>query len=173
RSPMDLGSVVVRGGGALSALKPGAAGSMDDDSQWVPAGRLKDGAVTVEEVRASEFAVWTLPPGTKTRALRFTHAASEADKDYAGWIGGAYLLAGRFADPAAQALATASANEHHASKIVNGKHDDWSPWDNVSESSAVVSPEHPEWVLLSWPAEIPLRGLCALQAGFSQGEVQV
>jgi hypothetical protein len=173
RNPMELGSVVVRGGGALSALKAGASGAMDDDSQWIPAQRLKDGAVTSEEVRASDFAVWTLPAGTKSRALRFSHVASESDKDYAGWIGGAYVLSGRFADPAAQAIATASANEHHASKIINGKHDDWSPWDNVTESSAVVSKDHPEWVLLSWPAEVSLRGLCALQAGFSQGEIQI
>lgn len=173
RKSFDLGSVVVRGGGALSTLKPGAAGTLDDESQWVPAERLKNGAVSRDEVENPEFAVWTLPPGTKTQALRFSHASRPSDKDYAGWLGGAYVLGGRYADPAAQAIATASSNEHHAAKILNGRTDDWSPWDNVSESMAVVTKEHPEWVLLTWPGEIRLRGLCALQAGFSQGEIQV
>lgn len=168
KKPVEIGSVVVRGGGLLSALKTGVAGKLDDDAQWIPAQRLKKG-----EVDRQGFAVWTLPPGTTTQALRFTHASTASDKDYAGWIGGVYVLKGRYGDPAAQATATASANEHHAAKFVNGRHDDWSPWDNMTESAAVVTKERPEWVLLTWPTEIPLRGLCALQAGFSQGEVQV
>jgi hypothetical protein len=173
RKPVELGSVVVRGGGTLSTLKAGAAGRIDDESQWVPAQRLKSGAVSRDEVEKPEYAVWTLPAGTKTQALRFSHTSSASDKDYAGWLGGAYVLSGRYADPAAQAIATASANEHHASKILNGRHDDWSPWDNMTESAVVVTKDHPEWVLLTWPSEVPLRGLCALQAGFSQGEIQV
>lgn len=168
KKPLDLGSVVVRGGGLLSALKPGAAGRLDDDSQWIPAARLKKG-----EVEKQEFAVWTLPAGTKAQAIRFTHTSAASDKDYAGWLGGAYLLTGRYGEMAGQSTATASANEHHAAKIVNGRHDDWSPWDNMAEGTVVVSKEHPEWVVLTWPSEIPLRGLCALQAGFAQGEVQI
>lgn len=168
KRPLELGSVVVRGGGLLSILKAGAAGKIDDDSQWIPTQRLKKG-----EVGKQEFAAWTLPAATSTQALRFSHASSASDKDYAGWLGGVYALKARYGDPSSQALATASANEHHAAKIVNGRHDEWSPWDNMTESTGVVTKDRPEWVLLTWPGEIPLRGLCALQAGFSQGEVQV
>src|SRR4029077_7476737 len=100
------------------------------------------------------------------------HASAASDKDYAGWLGGVSLLSGRYSDLASQASASASANEHHASKIINGRHDDWSPWDNVTETMGVVSKERPEWVLLTWPSEIAVRGLCALWAGFSQVEGQ-
>ena len=168
KKPLELGSVVVRGGGTLSVLRAGAAGRIDDDAQWIPAQRLKKG-----EIEKQEFALWTLPAVSSTLALRFSHTSAASDKDYAGWIGGAYALKGRYGDPAAQAMATASANEHHAAKVINGRHDEWSPWDNMTESTVVVTKEHPEWVLLTWPSEITLRGLCALQAGFSQGEVQV
>jgi hypothetical protein len=173
KKPVELGSVVVRGGGTLSVLKADAAGKLDDESQWIPAQRLRNGASSHAEVEKAEIAVWTLAPGTSTRALRFSHVSSASDKDYAGWLGGAYVLRGRYADPAGQAMATASANEHHAAKIINGRHDDWGYWDNSTESSVVVTKDHPEWVLLTWTSEVPLRGLCALQAGFSQGEVQV
>lgn len=172
KKPLDLGSVVVRGGGTVSALKSGAAGKLDDDAQWIPAQRLRKDAVTRDEVDKQEFGVWSLPPGTKTTAIRFTHASGSSDKDYAGWLGGAYLLGARYADLAPQSTPTASANEHHAEKIVNGRHDDWSPWDNMAEGAAVVTKERPEWVVLTWPAEVSLRGLCALQAGFAAGEVQ-
>ncbi|HEV3027755.1 MAG TPA: hypothetical protein VG457_09295, partial [Planctomycetota bacterium] len=173
KKALVLGSVVVRGGGSLSALRPGAAGKLDDESQWIPAQRLRNGAAVREEVDRPEIAVWTFPAGTASQALRFSHTSSASDKDYAGWLGGAYLLAGRYADPSGQAVATASANEHHAAKINNGRHDDWGTWDNGAESGVVVTREHPEWVLFTWPSEVRLRGLCALQAGFSQGEVQV
>jgi hypothetical protein len=172
KKPIEISTVVVRGGGALSALRPGAAGKLDDEAQWIPAERLKKGAVVRDEVERQEFGVWTLPAGTKTQAIRFTHESAAADKEYAGWLGGVSLLSGRFCDLGSQASATAGANEHHASKIINGRHDDWSPWDNVTETMGVVSKERPEWVMLTWPTEIPLRGLCALWAGFSQVEVQ-
>jgi hypothetical protein len=172
KKALDLGSIVVRGGGRLSALKSGAAGALDDEAQWIPAQRLKKGAVSRDEVERPEFGVWVLPAGTKTQALRFSHTSTPSDKDYAGWLGGAYLLASRYGDLAGASTPTASSNEHHAAKIVNGRHDDWSPWDNVTESMALVSKDHAEWVMLTWPQDVSLRGLCALQAGFSQGEVE-
>ncbi|HZE96378.1 MAG TPA: hypothetical protein VE981_05100 [Planctomycetota bacterium] len=170
---VDVGSVVVQGGGSLSVLKPGAAGKLDDEAQWIPAQRMRQGAVVRDEVERKEFAVWVLPPGTKTTALRFTHGSLPSDKDYGGLMGGAFVLASRYADLAGQSAATASVNEHHAAKIINARHDDWGPWDNVTETLAPVSKERPEWVVLTWPSEVALRGLCALQAGFSQGEIQI
>lgn len=164
---VETGAVLVRGGGTLSVLKPGAAGKLDDDSQWTAAERIRKG-----EVERPEYGLWTLPPGTKTQALRFTHVSAASEKDYAGWIGGVSLVAGRYVEMASQAVATASANEHHAAKIVNGRHDDWSPWDNMTETTQVVSKDRAEWVMVSWPSEITVRGLCALWAGFKEGEVQ-
>jgi len=132
KKPLDLGTVVVRGGGLVSALKSGAAGKLDDEAQWIPAQRLKKGAISRDEVEKSEFGVWVLPSGTKTQGLRFSHTSTPSDKDYAGWLGGAYLLSARYGDLAGASVPTASANEHHAAKIINGKHDDWGPWDNMT-----------------------------------------
>lgn len=164
---IETATVLVRGGGTLSVLKAGAAGKIDDDAQWTAAERIRPG-----EVARVEYGLWTLPSGTKTQALRFTHVSAASEKDYAGWIGGVALVSGRYVEMASQSVATASANEHHAAKIVNGRHDDWSPWDNMTETTQVVSKERPEWVLLTWPAEITVRALCALWAGFKEGEVQ-
>jgi hypothetical protein len=71
---MPMGSVLVRGGGTLSVLKADATypGNLADDAQWQPAERLVDGALSHAEVKEEGYAIWTLPPGTKTRALRFT-----------------------------------------------------------------------------------------------------
>ena len=91
---------MVRGGGRLSVLKPGAAypGGLTREEDWLPAERLKDGAVSHDEVERDEYALWTLPPGTTTRALRFTHSSQPSDTKYAGWLGGALVLAERLAN---------------------------------------------------------------------------
>ena len=72
---LALGSVLVSGGGVLSVLKPGAAypGNLADDTQWVAASRLAGGTVSDAPVAEGAYGLWVLPPGTVTRALRFTH----------------------------------------------------------------------------------------------------
>lgn len=160
KKDVEAASLLVQGGGRASALKPGAAGDPADEAQWIPASRLNG-----EAAAGKEYALWSFPPGTTTRALRFSHASGASEKDYAGSIGGAWLLGARYADLARWAVASASANEHHAAKLLNGRHDDWGPWDNAAETM-------PAWVLLTWPAEVKLSGLCALGAGFGDGEVQ-
>src|SRR4051812_33855291 len=91
REPVAVGSVFVRGGGRLSVLKANAAypGEIQSESAWLPAERvLASGAVSSAEVGPEEFAVWTLPAGTQTRALRFTHDAAVSETAYAGFLGG-------------------------------------------------------------------------------------
>lgn len=60
-------------------------------------------ATGVGEVGADGFALWVLPPGTMTRALRFTHTAQPTDKLYAGALGGVLVLAERVANLAPRA----------------------------------------------------------------------
>ena len=98
REAIPVGSVVVRGGGMLSVLKADAVypGDLNDDAQWIPAQRLvnaeptRDPILETRVVRAFRQGVglWTLPPGVKTRAIRFTHVAQPADERYAGRLGG-------------------------------------------------------------------------------------
>ena len=80
--PIAIGTVLARSGGQLSVLKPDAAypGDLGDDSQWLSAERLDSRAIGPSD----DFEVWNLPPGTKTRAMRFTHVAEAADTESGG-----------------------------------------------------------------------------------------
>jgi hypothetical protein len=177
KMPIPIGAVVVRGGGQLSVLKASATypGNLGDDSQWMAAQRIVAGQISRQEAGPEDYAVWVLPPGTATRALRFTHEAGITDHSYAGWLGGAMVLSERVVNVAPQAVAGASGNDEAAGRIVNESNDGtWKTWDNGKEGAAeVVSPEHPQWLMLVWPRPTPLSALGALWAGFAAGEVQV
>ncbi len=174
--PLAIGAILVRGGGVLSVLKPDAAypGNLHDDTQWLPAQRLRGRGVTDAEVGEEEYAIWTLPPGTSTRALRFAHTPDPADKSYACHLGGFYLFGARFANVAPQGMAFAVARTEAAGKLIDSSNNGtWDAWDNGPEGAkTVVSPEHPEVITLLWPKPVTLSGLCALWAGCGAVEVQ-
>ena len=171
KAPVAIGSVLTKGGGRLSVLKPDAPapGDLQKDDVWIAAESLGSG-----ESLDDEFRLWTLPPGTATRALRFTHDAKAADPAYAGYLGGLYAIPERLANIAPQAVAVTRARNEHAAKLTNGTNDGtWGAWDNGKEGAAVeISKENPETILLVWPAAVPLRGLAALWAGFGAAEAQ-
>jgi hypothetical protein len=175
RAPLAVGSVIVRGGGQLSVLKANAAfpGDLAREADWLKAERLRGSEVTDAEVGRDELAIWTFPPGTTTRALRFTHTAQAADPKYGGWLGGAIVLAERVANIAPQGQVVAGTRDEAAAKIINEKDEQWSPWDNGKDGAALaVSPGRPEWVILAWPRPVSLRGLETLWTGFGSTEVQ-
>lgn len=174
--PITVGSVVVRGGGRLSVLKADAPypGNVTDEAQWLPAERLKRGELSREEVGPEAFAVWTLPPGTSTRALRFTHEPDPTDKSYAGILGGVSVLSGRFANLAPQALALTGENPQHASDLINEAFDRGREgWENEAESRTRSVKDQPAWITLSWPQPVKLSGLVALWAAFADADVQI
>ena len=177
RQARPAGTVLARAGGQLSVLKPTATypGDLANEADWLPAQRMKSGAVGRDAGVQEDFALWVLPPGTATRALRFTHTPDLADKQYAGWLGGAYVLADRFANLAPQAIPAASSRNAAADKLNNENNDGlWQAWDNGKDGAAeAVSPAHPEWLLLTWPREVKLAGLSALWAGFGACEVEI
>ncbi|MCX5684150.1 MAG: hypothetical protein NT049_10750, partial [Planctomycetota bacterium] len=165
---VPVGSVLVRAteGVQLSGLKPGAAypGNLAAEVDWTPAQRVGGG----------DTGFWVLPPKTQTRALRFSYSPAPAQGEQAGWLGGALVLADRFTNVAQEAMAIASANPAATKRINDGLAGTWDSWDNGKEgASTLISPEHPEWVMLVWPHEVRLQGLCALLAGFSEAHAQV
>ncbi|MDB6031488.1 MAG: hypothetical protein JWM16_1826, partial [Verrucomicrobiales bacterium] len=176
KDAQPVGTVLARAGGQLSVLKATAnyPGDLGNDADWIPAERLKGRTVSREEPGREDFALWVLPPGTSTRALRFTHNAEAADKSYEGWLGGIFILADRFANLAPQATAVASARNEAADKVNNESNDGtWQAWDNGKNGGTeMVSAERPEWVLLIWPREVKLIGLNALWAGFGACEAE-
>ena len=110
----------------------------------------------------------------RCRAIRFTHVASPTETTYHGWLGGAFVLGTRMFNAAANAtVATGSHNDAAARLNDESNNGTWGAWDNGPDGAAqIVSPEHPEWVLMTWPQPRKLLGVNLLWAGFSAAEVQ-
>ena len=174
-APLAVGSVMVRGGGTLSVLRPNVPypGNLADDSQWIPAQRIVDHQPSTAEVAHDGFALWVLPANTQTRALRFTHTAEPTDSSFAGGLGSLYVLSGSFANLAPQAEAFSSSNPAAAGGLNDEKFDANRVWDNGPDFDHLVSAEHPEWITLVWPRSVTLRGLAALQTGFGAADTQL
>jgi len=180
-SAVPAGAVLIRGGVRVSVLHPDAAypGNLADDSQWIPAERIAGGKVSTDaEGDRENYHLWTLPRTVSTRAVRFTHVAAVTDKEYAGWIGGAYLLPARLANVATQSAAAVSTNDRSAAKLVNEHIDPvWEQWANLpargeGERARIISPADPEWAILTWPADVKLRGIGVAFAGFADADVE-
>ncbi|MCW1924477.1 hypothetical protein OKA05_18060 [Luteolibacter arcticus] len=177
KTAVPTGTVLVRGGGTLGVLKPDATypGNLADDSQWLSAQRISGNEITASEVGYEEYAAWILPPGTTARALRFTHNAASSDPKYEGRLGGALVLAERFANVAPQAIASASAMDEKATLINNSLNDKmWETWRNGEDGAAqVISQEQPEWLQLTWPEKIPLAAIGTCWTGFAAADLQI
>jgi hypothetical protein len=170
-----VGSVLVRGGGVLSVLKLDAAypGDLADESKWLPADRLVDGAAGRKEVDNEGYALWVLPAGTTTRALRFSHVPAAGDRESAGWLGGVWINSERFTNVAPQAVAQSTSRDDVSARLVDESNNrQWQTWENSEQGAPLpISPEHPEVVTLTWPKAVPLSGICLLWTGFSAVEV--
>jgi hypothetical protein len=175
KSPISVGTVLVRAGGELSVLRPNAPypGNLADESQWIPAQRVVNQQLSTAEVDSESYALWVLPAVTQTRALRFTHVAGQTDASDAGKLGGVYLLAGRFANLGPQSIVRTSSNGNAARLLVDEKYNGWQTWDNGPTYDHPVSASRPEWIVLSWPQPVTLSGLAALWAGFNAGDAQI
>lgn len=179
--PVAVGSVLVNGGGALGVLRPGAAypGDLSNDADWLPAERLlPDGRLTSAPLARGEYGLWVLPPGTKTRALRFKHEPADKDANYQGWTGGILVTQERLANLAGFAQVSTRSNDKRASAINNGAHDGWGAWENRPKNVAPAANEPPlsdtnaEWILLTWGRPVTIDGLLAFWMGFTKAEVQ-
>ncbi len=176
RQPIEVGSVLVSGGGMLSVLKAEASypGDLADESLWVRAERLIGEKVGHDEVNAGSYALWSVPAGTKTRALRFSHEPAAGDRENAGTLGGVWINAGRTGNVAPQALVQSVARDDVSAKLVDGTNNGtWGAWDNGEQGAALpVSPEHPEIITLTWNQPVRLNGLALLWAGFRSCDVE-
>ncbi|MHB8973979.1 MAG: NHL repeat-containing protein [Pirellulaceae bacterium] len=174
--PVEIGSVLVRAGGILSALKADAAypGDLADESKWIVAERLLEGELSRQEVGAEGYALWVLPAGTKTRALRFSHTPNASDREMAGWLGGVWILERRLGNVAPQALAQSVARDDASTMLVDESFSHgWGDWDNGEQGAVLpISPEHPEFITLTWSKAVRLEGLCLLWTGFADVEIE-
>lgn len=173
--PIVVGSVLVSGGGSLSVLKAAASypGDLADDSQWLPAERLVDGAITQGEVLEGNYGLWVLPPGTTTRALRFSHLPAPGDREMTGLLGGVWLMHERMGNIAPQALVQSRARDDVSAKLVDESNNrTWQTWDNGEDGAAMpMSAARPEIVTLTWPKAVTLREIGLLWTGFQSCEI--
>ncbi len=181
--PIEIGSVLVRGGGTLSVLKESARypGDLNNAADWTPAQRLVGGQsaraeVARAEVGRADYALWVLPPRTRTRALRFSHAPDATDQDYSGYLGGAVLMGERADNVAPGAQVEASDNAQDAALVTNGSHDGWRAWSNMdvraTQARPIVSRRDPASITLLWPAPVKINALQLLWPGFSAATLQ-
>lgn len=172
----QVGTLIVGGNVKVSVLKPNAAypGNLGDDSQWLPAQRIRDGKIITDEFKTNnEFTTWILPPGTRTGALRLTHTAQATDKSFSGWLGGVYVLADRYLNIAPQAQAIVRSTTEQADRI----HDESNflgGWENMpryggARAKSIV--EDPEWMMLAWPKPTALNGIVLQSPGFNSAEL--
>ena len=119
KESVNIGSLLVAGNVRVSVLKRGASypGSMADDNQWLPASRFSQGNVTGKQTSSGSYALWILPPGTTTRALRFTHEAAETDATYEGYIAGVLVFKERMINVAPFAIPAAKSNNKAAGRL--------------------------------------------------------
>jgi len=176
---IKVGCVLTQGNVSVSVLKAGVAypGNPGDDSQWTPAERVAGDALTKDQTSQREsFALWILPPGTTTQALRFSHAPSPTDSLRAGWLGGAYVLADRFQNIAPAALPLATSLSEKAARLNDGIRQSPSDgWENISKPDgqrAETIREKPECLTYVWPKDVTLRGIGLMTVGFGDVEVQ-
>lgn len=174
--PVSPGTILAVGDVSISVLKADAPypGNPGEDSQWLPLERIAEGQLTPAPTKEYEGAFWIVPPGTTTRALRFTHDADMLDSDYAGILRGVQLFDQRLANLAPQAIASGGVSKR-INKINNEDYDGWTAWENLDgkegDRPQLIS-EDPEWLILTWPEPVTLRGTAFWWAGFGAGEVQ-
>ncbi|MEI6518859.1 MAG: hypothetical protein WCO98_02260 [bacterium] len=151
---------IIGAGGAVSYLKADAAypGDVTKEDQWV--------AVSIPEGQAGEQVI-PFPPDITTRAIRFSFTDSllGGGKSHSGF-GGALVIKARLHNltPEATAFAssqpTGTANVIEATRVQNlitgGS---WS-----AAPKADISPENPEWVVLTWPEAKKFIGIGFINA---------
>jgi hypothetical protein len=173
--PVTIGSILVHGNGRVSVLKPDAPlpGALTDDTQWIPAQRLRNGEITDEEPGPDEEVLWTLPQTTRTQAIRFTHMAQPTDKTYAGSLGNVALFSDRWANVAPQAVASAGASDQNAFRLNDESVK--TVWENISMHDAIrpkTIAEDPEWAMLVWPKSVTLGGVALIGCELGAVEIQ-
>lgn len=177
KGDVPVGSVLMIGNCQLSVLKDGVRGPGDpgDESHWTPAQRIQNRSVTAAQPGDGSIVVWVLPPDTSTRAIRLTHTPKPTDDKFEGHVGGLYILRDRVADVSGQAYVTVSANPKEASSIIDGRDSGSKSWASADKKGGpqMISPGNPEWVQLTFPQPVTLRGLNAMSGGAERVEVRV
>jgi hypothetical protein len=183
---IPLGTVVTRGQGRLSVLRPEAEfpGDPAREGDWLAADCL----------RPAQISVWVLPPGTRTRAIRWTAEGQPAasacpelwnDGDLpdglVGWCGGLYAFGDRFIDVAPYAEVVPltpgpdperiTDSEYRLWKGFGGLQRLWQVWETDKEAWQATDDKPPLAIVFAWrkPVSLVAAGVCL--PGFSRARL--
>jgi DNA-binding beta-propeller fold protein YncE len=184
---ISLGTVVTRGKGRLSVLRSEAAypGDPAKEADWLSAERLRD----------TQISVWVLPPGTKTRALRWSAEGAPAanacpdlwrsdslPEGQVGWFGGLYAFSQRLMDvaPYAEIIPVTPGpdtyrladGEYRVWRNFGGPTRSWNVWETDRALWGAENTTPPLQLIYAWPKPVTLAaaGLCF--PGVSQTRVE-
>lgn len=143
KTAQPVGSFISRDILEVSALKSDTAfpGDLKNDEEWVPFTTQESGALRV----------YTAPPGTSTRALRFTFRNGTGKAWQASLYGG-LLMSHRFNDLLSAATLTANV----------GKIGETGAWS--ATTAEPITPTNPATLMITWPTEQQFRGIGLLNA---------
>jgi hypothetical protein len=184
---IPVGTIIGAPSVRVSVLKPDVPypGNLGDDSQWIPAERIETTWNSVDQreerkvtsdanVLQNKIAFWVLPPGTVTRALRFTHVADPSDgRTFMATMEPVCVLSKRCIDAAGLADVRASTGQDIAYNLISTGV--WGAWrSNPDDSSTnVVTPDHPDTVVLVWPKPIEVKNFLLWNSSFLTAEAGV
>ncbi|MBN2452619.1 MAG: hypothetical protein JXR77_19705 [Lentisphaeria bacterium] len=176
RAPLRVGTVLLYGGWEVAYLRADGDPGAPEGEQWAPVPYPGDPARLLRAV--------PLPPGVETLAVRLSAPLLAAeDGTFARRLEFATLFAPRLANvaPLAGVTVRSSGPKDQGFRPDTRRNDPACLLDGTvaarNWSSAPrddLSPEHPEWVMLSWPAPRSVRA-CALfvgGSGFSEMRVE-
>ena len=151
---------LIGGDGLVSYLKADAPypGDVTQDAQWVN--------VPIPAGQAGER-VLPFPPGVTTRAVRFSFTVALADGHTSrSGFGGLLILKARLHNLTPEALAFASSQPSGAPNVIETTRVQNLIYGGSWHAAATqdVSPEHPEWVVLTWPTAKTFTGIGFINA---------
>ena len=176
---VPVGTLLIRGLGVVSVLKPEldpVNADPTDESLWIPGKRVHKQTVTEagEGLDRGSFTFWVFPPDTKTRAFRFSHTPLPTDREFAGWLGGIYVLQSRYVNIAPLATPITSVELQKAGRLIDNLYNDWGTWDNGEKGVQLpVSAERPETAMLVWDEPAKIQGVGTIWSGFGSAAVDV
>jgi len=167
KKPLSVGTII-GGEGEVSYLKPDAAapGNVQDEAQWAP--------VPTPEGQAG-LRVVPFPPNVTTQAVRLTVTAElpPGGKSKTS-IPGLLITQARLHNLTPEATAYASSQPTGAANAVEaGRVQNLvtgGTWNAAPQQD--VSPEHPEWVVLSWPEAKTFAGVGFYNANAKRLEIE-
>lgn len=168
KQAIRVGSILAGGGGEASVLRSDVAypGDLANEAHWIRAERVVLGKTEAAGLGRYDIALWVLPPGSSTRAVRFTHRPQATEKETSCPLAGVYLLNERLLNIAPAARIVSASNLQTAAKLVDGKYDTYGAWSNWEEKNKPLPvAERPAQIVLAWPRPVPVCGLFIGNAG--------